>query len=172
MEIDLKKFIMEVPDFPKPGISFKDITPLLADPAAFAAALDAMAGWKEAREASAIVAPEARGFMWGAPLAVKLGIPFIPIRKPGKLPRKTVKATYSLEYGTDELHMHVDAVSKGQKVLVVDDVLATGGTAKAIVDLVKSAGGEVSGLAFVIELGFLDGRRQLSGQKVLSLVTY
>ena len=163
---------MEVPDFPKPGISFKDITPLLADPTAFSNALNLMADWKISREAGAIVAPEARGFMWGAPLAVKLGIPFIPIRKPGKLPRQTVKATYALEYGTDELHMHIDAIKKGQKVLVVDDVLATGGTAKAIVDLVKSAGGEVGGLVFLIELGFLKGRDQLSGQEVLSLVTY
>jgi len=172
MTIDLKKYIMEVPDFPKPGISFKDITPLLADPPAFSQALEEMAGWKAAKGAGAIVAPEARGFMWGAPLAVRLGLPFIPIRKPGKLPRKTVKATYALEYGTDELHMHVDAIKPGQKVLIVDDVLATGGTARAIVDMVKAAGGEVAGLAFVIELGFLNGRVKLAGQEVLSLVTY
>lgn len=172
MQIDLKKFILDVPDFPKPGISFKDITPLMANPGAFSEAIARMAEWKPAREAGAIVAPEARGFMWGAPLAVKLGIPFIPVRKPGKLPRKTVKATYALEYGTDELHMHVDAVKAGQKVLIVDDVLATGGTAGAIVELVKSAGGGVVGLAFVIELDFLKGREKLSGQEVLSLVTY
>jgi adenine phosphoribosyltransferase len=172
MAIDLKKYIMEVPDFPKPGISFKDITPLLANPAAFTEAINLMAEWKEAREAQAIVAPEARGFMWGAPLAVKLGIPFIPVRKKGKLPRQTVKAVYELEYGTDELHMHIDAVAKGQKVLIADDVLATGGTAKAIVDMIERTGGRVTGLAFLIELGFLDGRKKLSGQNVLSLVTY
>jgi len=172
MPIDLKKYIMEVPDFPKPGILFKDITPLLANPAAFSGALDLMAGWKVTRSAGAIAAPEARGFLLGPALAVRLGVPFIPVRKPGKLPRATVKATYALEYGTDELHMHVDAVARGQKVLIVDDVLATGGTAKAIADMINSAGGEVAGLAFLIELGFLKGREKLAGLEVLSLVTY
>lgn len=172
MAIDIGKYIVEVPDFPKKGISFKDLTPLLANPDAVAEAVRRMAEWEHARSATAVVAPEARGFTWGAWLAAALHVPFIPVRKPGKLPRKTVSVTYDLEYGTDTLQMHVDALSRGQKALVVDDVLATGGTAAAIVKMLEGMGAETAGLVFVAELAFLKGREKLQGSRILSLVTY
>jgi len=170
----LRELIREVPDFPKKGISFKDLTPLMAAPEAFRAAVDAMAarcaksGWRIDR----VACPEARGFIFGAALAYRLGVGMAPIRKPGKLPYKTARMEYALEYGTDAVEMHIDAVSPGQRILLVDDVLATGGTLQACVRLVEKAGGIVAGCAFVVELAFLSGRKKLEGYPVFSLVTY
>jgi len=172
MATDLKKYIAEVPDFPKPGVTFKDLSPLLANPEAFTDAVTRISNWDRAKSAEAVVAPEARGFTWGAAVAMVLKVPFIPVRKPGKLPRKTVSATYALEYGTDTLQMHVDALVRGQKALIVDDVLATGGTAEAIARMVEEMGAVVNGLAFVVELNFLKGRDKVGKREVLSLVSY
>ena len=170
--MDLKPYIAEVKDFPKPGVSFKDLTPLLSSHEAFAEAITRMAAWEHSKSADVIVAPEARGFIWGGALALNLGVPFVPVRKPGKLPRETISASYELEYGVDELHIHRDSIRPKQRVLIVDDVLATGGTARAIVDLVGKLQGNVSGLAFVVELSFLSGRDKLASCNLLSLVTY
>lgn len=160
--MDLRKYIRDVLDF-KPGITFFDITPLLADPAAFRYVIDALAERYKESGATKIVAAEARGFLFGAPLAYKLNIGFIPVRKPGKLPYKTTSVTYDLEYGTDSLQMHVDAVKPGDKVLIIDDLLATGGTTGGMIQLVKNAGGTVAGIGFLLELGFLDGSSKLDG---------
>ncbi|MHC1751519.1 adenine phosphoribosyltransferase [Humidesulfovibrio sp.] len=160
--MDLRKYIRDVLDF-KPGITFFDITPLLADPAAFRYVIDALAERYKGSGATKIVAAEARGFLFGAPLAYKLNIGFIPVRKPGKLPYKTSSVTYDLEYGTDSLQMHVDAVKPGDRVLIIDDLLATGGTTGGMIQLVKNAGGEVAGIGFLLELGFLDGPSKLDG---------
>lgn len=172
MALDLKTYIAEVPDFPKPGISFKDLTPLLASPPAFAEAVDTIAGWYKDERITSIVAAEARGFLWGGALARALGAGLVPVRKPGKLPRKTFKATYALEYGTDELHMHTDALKPGERVLVFDDVLATGGTAAAMAGLVRQGGGTPVAAAFLIELSFLKGRAKLGDVPVRALVGY
>jgi len=160
--MDLRKYIRDVLDF-KPGITFFDITPLLADPKAFSYAIDALAERYKDSGANKIVGAEARGFIFGAPLAYKMNIGFIPVRKPGKLPYKTSSVTYDLEYGTDTLCMHVDAVVPGDKVLIIDDLLATGGTTGGMIQLVKQNGGEVAGIGFVLELGFLDGPSKLEG---------
>lgn len=160
--MDLRNFIRDVLDF-KPGITFFDITPLLADPKAFRYSIDALAERYKDCGANKIIAAEARGFIFGAPLAYKMNIGFIPVRKPGKLPYKTTSVTYDLEYGTDSLHMHVDAVKSGDQVLIIDDLLATGGTTGGMIQLVKSAGGNVAGIGFLIELGFLDGPSKLEG---------
>jgi adenine phosphoribosyltransferase len=170
--VDFRSFIRDVPDFPKPGIVFKDITPLLLDPGAFDAAVGALAELARPLESDLIVAAEARGFIFGGALARELGIGFVPARKAGKLPHETVSVQYGLEYGLDELHMHADALEGGTRVLVHDDVLATGGTAKAKVDLVEQLGGQVVACAFVVELGFLPGRETLAGYEVHSLVRY
>ena len=170
--VDLAAKIRDVPDFPKPGIIFKDIMPLLADPAALRETVDRLAEWAAPREPDLILGAEARGFITGGALACKLGCGFVPARKPGKLPWHTVSVKYALEYGFDALELHADAITAGQRVLVHDDVLATGGTAKAKCDLVEQLGGEVVGLAFVIELGFLHGRDRLAGYDVHSLITY
>jgi adenine phosphoribosyltransferase len=170
--VDFRSFIRDVPDFPKPGIVFKDITPLLLDPGAFDAAVEALAELARPLEADLIVAAEARGFIFGGALARELGIGFVPARKAGKLPHETVSVQYGLEYGLDELHVHADALEGGTRVLVHDDVLATGGTAKAKVDLVEQLGGQVVACAFVVELGFLPGRETLAGYDVHSLVRY
>jgi adenine phosphoribosyltransferase len=170
--VDLAAKIRDVPDFPRQGIVFKDIMPLLADAAALHAAVEALAEWAEPRKPDVILGAEARGFILGGALAYRLGRAFVPARKPGKLPWHTVSVKYALEYGFDALELHADAFAKGQRVLVHDDVLATGGTAKAKVDLVEQLGGEVVGLAFVIELGFLHGRERLAGYDVHSLITY
>ncbi|WP_027722415.1 adenine phosphoribosyltransferase [Maridesulfovibrio zosterae] len=159
--MNLRKYIRDVPNFPKEGIVYFDITPLLAAPAAFQYTIDMMAERFSDRKADKIAAAEARGFIFGAPLAYKLGIGFVPIRKPGKLPYETVSVSYDLEYGTDNLSMHIDAVDKGENVLLIDDVLATGGTAEGMVKLVEKAGGIVSGIGFLVELGFLDGKNKL-----------
>jgi adenine phosphoribosyltransferase len=170
--VNLKDKIRDVPDFPEPGIVFKDIMPLLADPATLHETVELLAGWIEPRKPDLILGAEARGFILGAALAYKLGCGFIAARRPGKLPWKTVSATYALEYGENALELHADAISPGARVLVHDDLLATGGTAAAICDLVEQLGGEIVGLAFVIELEFLEGRKHLEKYDVHSLITY
>lgn len=170
--MELTEFIRNVPDFPKPGIQFKDITPLLADPSAFGYACARLAAHFAKTPIDAIAAAEARGFLFAAPMALELRKPLIPLRKPGKLPYQTISHTYSLEYGTAELHMHVDSVKPGANVLLVDDVLATGGTMAAACELIEQAGGRVAGCAFLIELGFLEGRKPLQGYDCFSLLTY
>jgi adenine phosphoribosyltransferase len=169
---DLKAKIRDVPDFPEPGIVFKDIMPLLADPGSLEEATDLIAEWAEPRKPDVILGAEARGFILGATVAYKLGCGFVAARRPGKLPWKTVSASYALEYGENSLELHADAIASGQRVLVHDDVLATGGTAKAICDLAEQLGGEIIGVAFVIELDFLEGRKQLEGHDVHSLIRY
>jgi adenine phosphoribosyltransferase len=169
---DLKARVRDVPDFPKPGIVFKDIMPLLADPPSLKETVDLLAEWAEPRTPDLILGAEARGFITGGALACRLGCGFVAARKPGKLPWRTVSAKYALEYGFDSLELHADAIVSGQRVLVHDDVLATGGTARAKVDLVEQLGGEVVGLAFIISLEFLNGRERLEGYDVHSLIQY
>jgi adenine phosphoribosyltransferase len=170
--VNLEDKIRDVPDFPEPGIVFKDIMPLLADPATLHETVDLLAEWIEPRKPDVIIGAEARGFILGAALAYKLGCGFVAARRPGKLPWKTVSATYALEYGENALELHADAITPGARVLVHDDLLATGGTAAAICDLVEQLGGEIVGLAFVIELTFLEGRKLLETRDVHSLITY
>ena len=173
MSVDsLKARIRDVPDFPEPGVLFKDIMPLLADPACLHEVTDLIADWAEPRKPHVILGAEARGFILGATVAYKLGCGFVAARRPGKLPWKTVSATYALEYGENSLELHADAITSGQRVLVHDDVLATGGTARAICDLAEQLGGEIVGVAFVIELDFLEGAKQLEGRDVHSLIHY
>ena len=162
--IDLRAFVRDVPDFPTPGILFRDITPLLADPAAFAAAVEAMSEPFRSSAAEKVVGIEARGFMFGAAIARALGLGFVHARKPGKLPGATERVSYGLEYGSDGLEIHTDALSRGQRVLIVDDVLATGGTAAAASELVERLGARVAALSFLIELAALGGRSRLSGR--------
>jgi adenine phosphoribosyltransferase len=168
----LKKLIREVPDFPKKGILFYDITTLLKDKVGFATLIDALSDHYLDRDIDVIVGIEARGFIFGPALAYRLGAGFVPVRKPKKLPAETAKVTYDLEYGTDTLEIHKDAIQPGQRVVIVDDLLATGGTAKATADLVKSIGGHIGGLAFVVELDFLKGRNRLAEYDVVSLLHY
>jgi adenine phosphoribosyltransferase len=163
--------VRDVPDFPQPGIVFKDLTPLLADVDAFRFSVDAIADHAAGLTVDKVVGIEARGFLWAAPVAYRIGAGFVPVRKPGKLPWRTVRETYALEYGTDSLEVHADAVAPGDSVLIVDDVLATGGTALATARLVEHLGGHIAGMAFVIELGFLEGRGKLAGHDILSLIT-
>ncbi len=170
--MDLRQIIRDIPDFPKPGIVFKDITPLLADGAAFHRAIKAMSERWRGGGIDLVLGAEARGFIFGAALAYELGCGFVPARKPGKLPHATNQAVYELEYGTDGLEVHADAIRPRQKVLIVDDVLATGGTARAKAELVQKADGEVAGIAFLIELMFLGGREKLSDFDVFSLISY
>lgn len=170
--MDFKSLVRTIEDFPKPGISFKDITTLLSNPEAFRAAIDQMAEPFLDKGIEVVTGPEARGYIFASALAYRLGASFVPIRKPGKLPYKTRKVTYSLEYGTDTLECHEDAITPGQRVLVVDDLLATGGTIRATVDLVESLGGNVVGVSFLIELAFLEGRKKLQNYDVHSLITY
>jgi adenine phosphoribosyltransferase len=172
MAVDLKAKIRDVPDFPTEGIVFKDITPLVADAESFRATIDQLAAWAGDRNPDIILGAEARGFIFGGALAYNLGCGFVPARKPGKLPWETVTATYELEYGSDTLEMHRDAVGDGARVIVLDDVLATGGTAKAKIDLVERQGGVVAGALFVIELTFLHGREKLDGHDVHALISY
>ena len=169
---DLQQRIRDVPDFPEPGIVFKDIMPMLAQPDLLREAVDLLAEWAEPRKPDVILGGEARGFILGAALAYKLGCGFVAARRPGKLPWETISAAYALEYGENALELHSDAVERGQRVLVHDDLLATGGTARAIVDLAENLGGEVVGIAFLIELDFLDGRKLLEGHDVYSLIHY
>jgi len=164
--------IRDVPDFPRPGIVFKDIMPLLADPASLHETIDLLADWARPRRPDVILGAEARGFIFGGALAYALDCGFVAARKPGKLPWRTVEAHFELEYGADTLQIHADALGAGQRVIVLDDVLATGGTAKAKIDLVEQLGGEVVGALFVIELTFLDGRAKLDGYDVHALIAY
>ena len=168
----LADHIHDIPDFPKPGIVFKDITPLFLDPHALREAVDAVAGYARERSVDYVVSAEARGFVIGAAVAVEIGAGFILARKPGKLPREVTSVEYQLEYGVDALEVHADAISDGARVLVHDDLLATGGTASALCGLVERAGAVVAGCAFVIELAFLDGRKRLADYDVHSLVRY
>ena len=170
--IDLAACIRDIPDFPKPGILFKDITTLLKDPAAFEASIQELAAPYRDREVDFVVGVESRGFIFGAVLARELKVGFIPIRKPGKLPAETVSASYELEYGTDSVEMHRDAIEPGQRVLLVDDLLATGGTMEAACRLVEELKGEIVGIAFLIELTFLRGRKKLGEREILSLIRY
>jgi adenine phosphoribosyltransferase len=170
--VDLREHIRDVPDFPKPGIVFKDITPLLLEPAAFDHVVRSLADYARPLGVELIVSAEARGFIFGGALARELGVGFVPARKPGKLPHETISARFELEYGLDELQLHADALTGGTRVLIHDDVLATGGTAKAKVDLVEQLGGRVVGCAFLAELAFLGGRDTLAGYDVHALVRY
>ena len=160
-ELDLAGLIRDVPDFPTEGIMFKDVMPLIADPVAFRETIDRLAAWAGPRNPDVILGAEARGFIFGGALAYALGCGFVTARKPGKLPWETVEARYELEYGTDALEVHVDAIQPGARVIVLDDVLATGGTAEASIQLIRRAGAEVAGLAVLMELGFLGGRARL-----------
>jgi len=170
--MDLAAKIRDVPDFPEPGIVFKDIMPLLSDPAALHEAVERLAEWAEPRRPDLVLGAEARGFILGGALANRLGCGFAAARRPGKLPARTISASYALEYGENSLEVHADAFAGGARVLVHDDVLATGGTVKAILDLVEQLGGQVVGVEFLIELSFLSGRERLSGYDLHSLITY
>lgn len=169
---ELSKIIRDVPDYPKKGIVFKDITPLLGNPVAFRKAIDLISEQVKDKKIDAIASMEARGFIFGSVLAYKLGVKFIPMRKKGKLPYKTIRAEYELEYGKDIIEMHIDAVKKGEKVLIVDDLLATGGTAVAVANLIKQASGIVAGIGFLIELTFLNGRDKLKDFEIFSIIKY
>ena len=171
-DIDLKQHIRTIPDFPKPGIRFRDITPMLAHPQAFAATIDRLAEAFAGRGVTAVLAAEARGFIFAAPLALKLNAGFIPVRKPGKLPFETHSFHYELEYGTDSLEMHTDAVTSDDTVLLVDDLLATGGTMQACLRMAENSGAKIAGVAFVLELIGLNGRQKLEPYEVVSLVSY
>lgn len=170
--MDLKKYIASVPDFPKEGILFRDITPLMADGEAFHYACNELISYAKEVGATVVVGPESRGFIFGCPVAHELGIGFIPVRKPGKLPRETVSVKYDLEYGSNELHMHSDSIKKGDKVLIIDDLLATGGTVDATIKLVEGMGGEVVGCAFLIELVDLKGRELLGKYNIKALMEF
>ncbi|HEX6280266.1 MAG TPA: adenine phosphoribosyltransferase [Pyrinomonadaceae bacterium] len=169
---NLKQLIREVPDFPKPGINFYDITTLLKDANGLEETIDALTEACRGLNIDTVLGIESRGFIFGAPLAYQLGVGFVPVRKPKKLPAERVSVSYDLEYGTDTVEMHKDAVGEGHNVLIVDDLLATGGTARAVVDLVEGVGGNVAGLLFVVELTFLNGRSKFNGYSLKSLITY
>ncbi|HXD17420.1 MAG TPA: adenine phosphoribosyltransferase [Vicinamibacterales bacterium] len=172
LTIDLKQMIRSVPDFPKPGINFYDITTLLKDPQGLKATIDSLTVPYEASGIDVVVGIESRGFILGSAVAQRIGAGFIPVRKAGKLPAKAIKEIYELEYGKDALEIHADAIEPGQRVLIVDDVLATGGTAAATTRLVKQLGGALQGLAFLIELTFLNGKSKLAGEQVYSVLQY
>jgi len=171
-KINLKEYIRDIPDFPKKGILFKDITPLLKNKEAFQSMVDAFVDIYKGKKIDSVVAVEARGFILGSVVAYKLGVGLIPVRKKGKLPAKTRSITYDLEYGTDTLEMHQDAIKPGDRILVIDDVLATGGTIKAVTDLIKELEGEIIGVAFLMELSFLKGKEKLKGLPIQSLIVY
>ena len=170
--MDLKAKIREVPDWPQPGVGFKDVTPLLADPEALKQTVSELADWAKEQKPDLILGAEARGFILGAAIANEIGCGFVPARRPGKLPPETVSATYQLEYGTNALELHPDLIPAGSRVMIHDDVLATGGTVEAIGGLVEQLGGEVVGCAFIIELGFLGGRERLEQYDLCSLISY
>jgi len=170
--MDLKQFITIVPDWPKEGIIFKDITTLMDHGEAYHYATDQIVEYAKEKKIDIVVGPEARGFIIGCPVAYALGLGFAPVRKEGKLPRETIKADYGKEYGKDALTIHKDAIKPGQRVLITDDLLATGGTIQATIELVEKLGGVVAGIAFLIELSYLDGREKLDGYDILSLITF
>jgi adenine phosphoribosyltransferase len=170
--LDFKAYVREVPDFPEPGVGFKDITPMLQDPVALRGAVDALADWSAARTPDLILGAEARGYWLGAAIACRLGCGFVPARRPGKLPPETVSARYALEYGENQLEVGAHAITEGARVVIHDDVLATGGTMEAVAGLVEQLGGEVVGINFVIDLTFLKGRERLEKYDVYSLMEY
>ncbi|MEC6747429.1 adenine phosphoribosyltransferase [Marinilactibacillus sp. XAAS-LB27] len=170
--MDLKNYVADVPDFPQEGITFRDISPLMADGKAYSEATQKIVEYAKDKEVDMIVGPEARGFIVGCPVAFELGIGFAPCRKKGKLPRKTIEVSYGLEYGSDVLQLHEDSIKPGQKVLVCDDLLATGGTIAATIELVEKLGGEVVGTAFFIELKDLNGREKIKGYDIFTLMEY
>ena len=171
-KVNLEDHIRDIPDFPKPGIIFKDITPLLKNPVPFQAAIDQMVSHYKGMDIDYVVGIESRGFIIGAPMAYQLGVGFIPIRKPGKLPYETERIDYTLEYGVGSLEIHADALSKGHRILIVDDLLATGGTVAATRTLIERLGGHVAACGFVIELTFLNGKEKLPGLEIHSLIKY
>ena len=171
-KLDLKKSIRDIPDFPKPGILFRDVTTLIQNKDAFKKAVDLLSGKYKGKGFDKVVAVEARGFIFGAAIAHKIGAGFVPVRKKGKLPYKTISTTYTLEYGTDTLEIHKDAITPGEKVLIIDDLLATGGTVGAVTDLVSQLGGKIGGIAFVIELVDLKGKEKLKNYPVFSLIKF
>lgn len=168
----IRPLLRDIPDFPRKGIVFKDITPLLQNPKAFSAAVDAVVGHFSKERIDCVCAIESRGFLFGAPIALKIGVPFAPLRKKGKLPAKTLSVAYALEYGEDAIEIHADAFAKGARVLIVDDLLATGGSMSAACALVKKLGGQIAGCAFVVELTFLKGRERLKDYEIFSIVDY
>ncbi|MEG0330546.1 MAG: adenine phosphoribosyltransferase [Longicatena sp.] len=170
--MNYKDYIADIPDFPKEGILFRDITPLMAEGKVFKSACDEIKEYAKKVNAEVILGPESRGFIFGCPVASDLEIGFVPVRKPGKLPRETQSVSYDLEYGSNELHVHKDGIKKGQRVLIIDDLLATGGTVEATIKIVNSLGGNVVGCAFLIELADLKGREALKGYDIFSLMTY
>lgn len=170
--MDLKQYIQIVEDWPKPGIKFKDITPLMDNGKAYKYATDQIVKFAQEKEIDIIVGPEARGFIIGCPVAYAMEVGFAPVRKEGKLPRETIKVQYGLEYGKDVLAIHKDAIKPGQRVLITDDLLATGGTMEATIKLVEELGGIVAGLAFLVELTYLEGRKKLAGYDILTLMEY
>jgi len=170
--MNLESYIRDIPDYPKAGILFKDITPLIKDPDALKESVKLIADYAKSLDVSIIAGIESRGFIFGTAVAVELGVGFIPIRKPGKLPSETISESYTLEYGSNTLEMHTDALTEGDRVLIVDDLLATGGTMQAAVKLVERSGAEITGIAFVIELVFLNGRGLLDGYNMKSLISY
>lgn len=170
--MDLKKYIEDIPDFPEPGVLFRDVTPLLADQAAYKESIRLLADFAREKNVDVIAGPEARGFLFGCPVAIELNCGFVPVRKPGKLPREVLSKSYELEYGKNEIQMHSDSIRPGQNVLIVDDLLATGGTVEAAVSLIEQMGGNVVGIAFLIELVDLKGRDHLKGYDVYSVLKY
>ncbi|PKR85196.1 adenine phosphoribosyltransferase [Heyndrickxia camelliae] len=170
--MDLKQYVTIVPDWPKEGIVFKDITTLMDNGEAYKFATDEIVKYAQEKEIDLVVGPEARGFIIGCPVAYALGVGFAPVRKPGKLPRETIQVEYGLEYGKDALTIHKDAIKPGQRVLITDDLLATGGTIEATIKLVEQLGGVVAGIAFLIELSYLEGRKKLDGYDILTLMEY
>ncbi|HBD25323.1 adenine phosphoribosyltransferase [Flavobacterium sp.] len=170
--MNLENYIRDIQDFPKPGIGFKDITPLLSNPEATSACLELLASTLADKKINKVIGVESRGFFFGILLAQKLNAGFVPVRKPKKLPFETISASYELEYGTDTLEMHIDAIQKGDKVLIHDDVLATGGTAKAVCELVEQLGGEIVQMNFLMELSFLNGREKLGNKEIFAALTY
>lgn len=172
--MDLKEYIADIPNFPEEGIIFRDVTPLLKDRAAFQQTIQKISDWVDSLDVNVdvVAGPEARGFIFGCPLAYKINAGFVPVRKPGKLPRETVSEEYALEYGSNEVQIHADSIKPGENVIIVDDLLATGGTVEATVKLIEKLGGHVAGIAFVIELEDLKGREKLKGYEVYSLITY
>ena len=170
--MNLKDYVASIPDYPKPGIIFRDISPLMADGAAYREATKQIVDYAKEKASDMVVGPEARGFIVGCPVAFELGVGFAPVRKPGKLPRETISVSYELEYGTDTLTLHADAIKPGQRVLVCDDLLATGGTVKATIELIEKLGGIVVGCAFLIELEELHGREKIKDYDILTLMDY
>lgn len=170
--MDLKQYITTVPDWPKPGIQFLDITTLMDNGEAYKYATDQIVNYAKEKQVELVVGPEARGFIIGCPVSYSLGLGFAPVRKEGKLPRETIKVSYGLEYGKDVLTIHKDAIKPGQRVLITDDLLATGGTIEATIKLVEKLGGVVAGIAFLIELSYLEGRKKLNGYDLLTLMQY